>query len=135
MCLSHNPCFSGILFAIKVWKRKIDYKRSQSLFQWNTLCNGKCIFFITNGIKSQSLFQWNTLCNFIRLMLDAGYSTSQSLFQWNTLCNKIISVVNVNSLCHNPCFSGILFAIRKRKTNPNRHIVTILVLVEYSLQY
>ena len=35
---------------------------------------------------------------------------------------------------HNPCFSGILFAILKKEIKNMVKIVTILVLVEYSLQ-
>ena len=160
--MGHNPCFSGILFAISLhfWFKNLR-NLSQSLFQWNTLCNLIPATVASSIIKSQSLFQWNTLCNHMIFYICIMTIRSQSLFQWNTLCNikaieqmdgifKSQSLFQWNTLCnslwnwfimivfpsHNPCFSGILFAIKVQITIQitNAH-VTILVLVEYSLQY
>ena len=157
----HNPCFSRILFAIEI--KAVEHENgilSQSLFQQNTLCNSYTVLtsqtetFVTilvlveyslqqknqilassielchnpcfsrilfaiihggtlpsDGHLSQSLFQQNTLCNDIMLSECELGEWSQSLFQQNTLCNDS----NIEPIRE---FLG----------------VTILVLVEYSLQ-
>ena len=134
---SHNPCFSGILFAIKSAE---DYFKeifpSQSLFQWNTLCNRKAGLSAQVVHGSQSLFQWNTLCN---LEIDSNYifeNLSQSLFQWNTLCN--IAIEGIYEICFLVTIL-VLVEYSLQWLNVMKlkkfHMVTILVLVEYSLQF
>ena len=93
------------------WQLHLE-KKSQSLFQQKVLCN-PCIFKnIFNWCESQSLFQQKVLCNDIKYADVLNCNRSQSLFQQKVLCNK-----------------------QKLTMWNNRWRVTILILVEGSLQY
>ena len=112
---SHNPCFSGNSFATKCFLEiKFNPLRSQSLFQWKLLCNGKIndegregvkvtilvlvetpLQQLNGSLKHQDIqrhnpcFSGNSFATNGNAFDCPALKQSQSLFQWKLLCNPI----------------------------------------------